>query len=264
MNFYKKVSIALVLLLASDQQVQGAGYSKKWDYIFNGADWPLDPDSECSATNQSPIDLRTDMHSEPFPKDNGNEFVGTYVNLVKATSLNMGKVVQVNMPDANSDGVSPNNYFTSQHSVDVLGGVKKYSAAQFHFHMKSEHTINGLRFDMEMHTVHLAQKDTRRRLADEGGDAKSKEPFASAFGLIFDRVNYDQSITPEERQAVWDFFEALDMGSTLAEQNDKGHDILAKEKDIPYGDLLAVVNTANRWAYSGSLTTPPCTTGVYF
>lgn len=117
---------------------------------------------------------------------------------------------------------------------------------------------------MEMHTVHLAQADTRRRLAEESGDSTSKAPFASAVGLIFDRVNYDQSITPEERQAVWDFFEALDMGTTGTDQNADGHDILANEKDIPYGDLLAVVNTANRWAYSGSLTTPPCTTGVYF
>jgi len=69
------------------------------------------------------------MHSEPFPKKDGNEFVGYYANLVKATSLNMGKVIQVNMPVVNSAGVSSENYFTSQHSVDVLGGAKKYSAA---------------------------------------------------------------------------------------------------------------------------------------
>lgn len=50
-----------------------------------------------------------------------------------------------------------------------------------------------------MHTVHLAQKDTRRRLADtESSDGKI-EMFASAVGLVFDREHYDKSISPSER-----------------------------------------------------------------
>ena len=93
MNIYKKLSFAMTMLLSADYRVQGAAYNKDYDYIFNGADWPLDKDSECGSTNQSPIDLRTDMHSEPFPKSDGSEFKGVYANLVKATSLNMGKVV---------------------------------------------------------------------------------------------------------------------------------------------------------------------------
>jgi hypothetical protein len=73
--------------------------------------------------------LRTDIHSDPFSKADGNEFYGFYVNLKKASSLNKGKVIQVNMPVVNSNGISTENYFTSQHSVDVLEGSKKYSAA---------------------------------------------------------------------------------------------------------------------------------------
>lgn len=95
------------------------------------------------------------------------------------------------MPDAKA------NYFESQHSVDVLKGVKKYSAAQFHFHAKSEHTINGRRYDMEMHTVHLADDDSKsRRLAEAG---ENKGPWASAVGIMFDRVHYDQTLTKEEQ-----------------------------------------------------------------
>ena len=91
--------------------------------------------------------------------------------MAKATSLNMGKVIQVNIPDVGTDCVSPSNYFTSKHSSGHLpGGVEKYSAAQFHFHVKSEHTINGRRYDMEMHTVHLAQK-SRRLLADDAASS---------------------------------------------------------------------------------------------
>lgn len=39
---------------------------------------------------------------------------------------------------------------------------------------------------------------------------------------------------------------------------------MADDITIPYGQLCKTVNFASRWAYSGSLTTPPCTVGVYF
>lgn len=117
---------------------------------------------------------------------------------------------------------------------------------------------------MEMHTVHLADDDSKsRRLAEAG---ENKGPWASAVGIMFDRVHYDQTLTKEEQLKVYDFFEALDFGSSSTDvTNDKAkHIILAKDVDIPYGDMTKLVNFANRWAYNGSLTTPPCTTGVYF
>lgn len=178
----------------------------------------------------------------------------------------MGKVIQVNLPDVGTDGVSPKNYFTSKHSSGHLpGGVEKYSAAQFHFHVKSEHTINGRRYDMEMHTVHLAQK-SRRLLADDAATTSDdgKAPFASAVGIIFDRYNYDPTVTAEERLVIDKFFDAINFGSTSTTKDAKGYTELAKDVDIPYGQLTKTVNFASRWAYQGSLTTPPCTTSVYF
>ena len=185
--------------------------------------------------------------------------------MAKATSLNMGKVIQVNIPDVGTDGVSPSNYFTSKHSSGHLpGGVEKYSAAQFHFHVKSEHTINGRRYDMEMHTVHLAQK-SRRLLADDAASSDGgKAPFASAVGIIFDRYNYDPTVTAEERLVIDKFFDAINFGSSSTTTNADGYTELAKDVDIPYGQLTKTVNFASRWAYQGSLTTPPCTTSVYF
>ena len=52
MNFYKKMVVAALFAAASIKEVDAAGYSKKYGYLFNGADWPLDPvDTECAKTN---------------------------------------------------------------------------------------------------------------------------------------------------------------------------------------------------------------------
>ena len=54
--------------------------------------------------------MRTDLHSDPFPKLDGIDFIPTYANMEGADVLNLGLVVQVNFPDA-VDSVSPNNNF---------------------------------------------------------------------------------------------------------------------------------------------------------
>jgi hypothetical protein len=34
--------------------------------------------------------------------------------------------------------------------------------------------------------------------------------------------------------------------------------------EVPYGDLMNMVDTTRRWVYKGSVTTPPCDTYVYW
>jgi len=116
-----------------------------------------------------------------------------------------------------------------------------------------------------MHTVHLADKASGRRLADDTSSSGGvKAPFASAVGIIFDRYNYDPTVTAEERLVIDKFFDAINFGSSSTTKDKDGYTELAKEVDIPYGQLTKTVDFANRWVYSGSLTTPPCTTSVYF
>ena len=47
------------------------------------------------------------------------------------------------------------NDFTSRMGEKLFGAVEDFSGVQFHFHAGSEHTIDGKRYDFEMHTVHL-------------------------------------------------------------------------------------------------------------
>jgi len=47
---------------------------------------------------------------------------------------------------------------TTQEVVGTFGTImfraKTYTVTDFHFHMPSEHTFDGYRYDMEMHVVH--------------------------------------------------------------------------------------------------------------
>lgn len=75
-----------------------------------------------------------------------------------------------------------NNWFKTKYGPKQWGTPEKFNAVQFHFHSESEHTIEGQRFDFEMHIVHLP--------------AENKNGFfAAALGLIFDTKNYDESIS---------------------------------------------------------------------
>lgn len=84
--------------------------------------------------------------------------------------------------DGNSGPTSYNWYFKSNYVSDVLFGPEKFFGFQFHVHSGSEHTIDGKRFDLEMHTVHYP-KSAKNGI------------IAAALGIIFDTVNYDESVT---------------------------------------------------------------------
>lgn len=149
--------------------------------------------------------------------------------------------------------MTADNCFMSEHSRDNLGGPLEFKAAQFHFHSASEHTINGKHYDFEMHTVHSPDEA-------KGGDVTI---IASAVGLIFDREDFDPSVTTEERAIIDAFFDSMNFGNLPPFDEAKDH-VLGTNVDIPYGDLMNINKFHNRWVYTGSLTTPPCSVGVYF
>ena len=123
-------------------------------------------------------------------------------------------------------------------------GPSMYHGMQFHFHHGSEHTINGKRHDLEMHTVH-------RPVGGEQGGVQY-----AAMGILFSVNDATIELTSDQQKIIDDFFSSL-------KWEDKGSKEVIVE-EIPYGDLMMLIDTNDRWIYKGSVTTPPCTAFVYW
>ena len=107
----------------------------------------------------------------------------------------------------------------------------------------SEHSVDGKQYDLEMHTVHYPE-------TPENGF------IAAAVGIFFSVDEYTADVTPQEEQIIDTFFEQMQWNVTSKP------DPLAAL--VSYGDLMTMVDTRDRWVYSGSVTTPPCAHSVYW
>ena len=91
-----------------------------------------------------------------------------------------------------------------------------------------------------MHTVHKAE------------DINGGIPYA-AVGIFFSINKYTRKLEDWEEKIVDDFFESL-----------QWQEIDPLVHKVPYGKLMTMVDTDNRWTYRGSVTTPPCESSVYW
>jgi len=129
----------------------------------------------------------------------------------------------------------------------VYGASERYSGLQFHFHHGSEHTIEGKRHDLEMHTVHLAD-DTK----NEG------KMFAAAMGLMFSVNDASREFSEAEVKVIDTFFDNLAWEKSTKTKKS------VKVNYVSYGELMMMADMDNRWTYRGSVTTPPCAENVYW
>lgn len=130
----------------------------------------------------------------------------------------------------------------SRYSKERLGASDTFDGVQFHFHAGSEHTIDGKRYDLEMHTVHLPKMINKQNIK------------YAALGIIFDVKDYTAKLTKNQYKIIDDFFESMNW----ADLNEPIVD------HVPYGDLMMMIDTSYRWVYKGSVTTPPCDRYVYW
>ena len=226
-----------------------AATAAAYDYASNGGDWAdleVD-DNNCAGSNQSPINLISkaskdfkSTYKKKILKFKDDEFLKEYSGAAAANPVFNGHTVQTDL-DVTDDG--PINTFTSMIASEIFGADTEFDAQQFHFHAGSEHTIDDVRHDFEMHTVHYP-KET------EG------EFIAAAMGIMFSVENYTAELSWLEERVIDDFFNSLD----LADVTEAGPTVTW----ATYGTLMEMVDMSNRWVYKGSVTTPPCAANVYW
>ncbi len=120
----------------------------------------------------------------------------------------------------------------------VTYGGTKYNLLQFHFHQPSEHQINGIGGNMEVHLVHQAAL------------ANGKTDPNGAYLVV--GVLIDVPTTGGYNQG-------FDKVMTAYKSHNKPEQTIDPIQMIPG---TANVSNINFYTYPGSLTTPPCTPGV--
>ncbi|XP_035691928.1 carbonic anhydrase 2-like isoform X2 [Branchiostoma floridae] len=219
------VLTAVVLFSTANAQHGGWGYSSD-----NGpATWPNNYPNWCNGQKQSPIDVQSKSAvQKSFPALNFKGF-DTPPADAQMRIKNNGHAIQV---DLLSKTGKTDNY---QISGGGLPGT--YNVLQFHFHWGSEHTVNGKRYDAEMHMVTW---NTKYRDVYEARDNNGLATFSVPIAAT------SQTANPGMQNIV----------SQLSNVANKG-------MNYTYPTSFSVnslfpADKANYWRYMGSLTTPKC------
>lgn len=163
----------------------------------------------CSTgTSQSPINI---IHEKVKEEESLSPIQVEYSPSPVAI-INNGHTIQVNLKNQTN-------------RVTIEG--KTYTLQQFHFHLPSEHEVDGKHADMELHFVH---KDEEGKLAVLG-------------------VLITEGTENAELSKLWSVLPA-----------EESEEETAVEGDFDMNKLLPA--DLDSFRYQGSLTTPPCTEGV--
>lgn len=188
-------------------------HKKHWAYTgeTNPEHWKeLEGDAACGGNAQSPINI---IATDAVKGTSG----------LKLSDIHYSKETLIHDIVNNGHSIQY-NFKGGENYVNYNG--KRYDLAQFHFHSPSEHTVNGVRYPLVMHMVHVSkEKDfvVFAILFEEGKENKS-----------FDFLESYLPIHPGEKKAIG-----------------KAYDF---SKDLP--------SSFEHYNYKGSLTTPPCTEAV--
>ncbi len=188
---------------------------KKMHWSYEGESGPehwseIEKNSDCDGKYQSPINI-IDVNAK------------TDIEL-KALDIHYSTKTQIH--DVVNNGHSIQYNFEEGDYIMFKG--MRYDVKQIHFHESSEHTIDGVRYPMVIHMVHMN---------------KNKE-----FVVIAIMVKEGSNSAP------FDFLEKyLPIHKGESKSIKKPFDL---NKNLP--------NNRGYYTYTGSLTTPPCTEGVHW
>lgn len=188
----------------------------------------------CKGQNQSPVNIVT--KNAKYDSSLGSFSLTNYDKENTVTIENNGHSVQV----------------TLNNSIKISGGglPTTYKAVQMHFHwgtssveeIGSEHTMDGERYPMELHIVHI-----KEQFVDLSEATKSTDGIA-VLGFVYtesgnENANYTRLIDSLPRIAS--------VGNSTTIQG-------FRVKDF----ILSTENMATYYRYNGSLTTPSCSESV--
>lgn len=209
------IKACLLALAAISLAVSAEGQDSHWAYEgeMGPEHWTELEGSACSGEQQPPVNIiRTDAapaRSSAWP-------------------MELHYSPQTMIFDAVNNGHSIQFDFAKGDELTFRG--ERFSLTQLHFHEPSEHTLNGVRYPIEMHMVHFSEKIQQfvvlAVLGYEGKPSPGYEQLESVLPLA-----------PGERSEI---NKAFDLESILPSR------------------------LTPRFHYTGSLTTPPCTEGVYW
>lgn len=165
---------------------------------------------------QSPIDI--------WAEDAVND-VNVKITL-NWTDISTGTIE--NEPTSDSELLAP--YTASTTAFENDNETSTWNTAQFHFHAPSEHTFEGIHYDLEMHTVHTKEGDTSQYLV---------------VGIVYE-LDVNAADDP--------FITSLNLTAV--------DNATVNIASVPMADLAAWVNKKQKYNYQGSLTTPICTEAV--
>jgi hypothetical protein len=74
-------------------------------------------------------------------------------------------------------------------------------------------------------------------------------------GIMFSVNDFNANLDKWQEDIIDEFFESLQW--TTSDSN-------PRVAEVPYGNLMMMVDMTHRWIYKGSVTTPPCDTYVYW
>lgn len=216
----------------------GLSVEEGWDYLDHGEDW--DHLGECGSPNQSPVDLPRfvdvggqtkhllwfDYYLDPDLKKNH-----------RAKIANDGH------------GLS---YSIAANGVDfgyVKVGDKSFTAAEYYFHAPSEHTVDGAVFPLEIQIINREREPKEgQRAGITGVSVLFREGASNRFLAALKSGMNGQA-------PIW----SVEFGSAIGTISGVFEDAFDLEALIPKSGPELEHSFYN---YAGSLTQPPCTSGV--
>ncbi|QTE23872.1 carbonic anhydrase [Polaribacter cellanae] len=197
---------------SKNEGVSNANHKKKhWSYAGETGPehWAeIEKDSECDGEFQSPINIVS---------------VNAMAD-VALKPLDIHYALNTKIHDVKNNGHSIQYNFEAGDYINYKG--EKFDLKQIHFHESSEHTIDGIRYPLVIHMVHVSKKGEYLVLAVMAKEGVSSAPF-----------DFLESYLPLKKGEM-------------------------KTVDTSFNLNLNLPKNKGYYNYVGSLTTPPCTQGV--